>query len=242
MINTKYIIVIGIIICSAILYYLYRELSSVKKLFVPIYQKIILLDNKMAKLDKRRMLQYGHKNDSPVFSITYQSDVAKNGDLSIRYSDISDTEARRILEKINRVKKESKSSCTPTLAQSKKGISDFGTSKNEFEDCSLDGSLVKNTIFEPQNEIDFTDYFEKNLDKLINRPKIVDIEKMEYDNILNELSKDGEFKDIKVDKEIVKNISESLLKNRNISEDLWENMTESTKPPKSDTHQDKEVV
>ncbi len=86
MIQTKYLIIIGIIICLLIIYYLYCEISNAKKIFTPAYQKTMALEVKIADLEKKnmellqkKMIHYNKKNDSPALSITYQSDMVKNG-------------------------------------------------------------------------------------------------------------------------------------------------------------------
>ncbi|XWV25238.1 mg394 protein [Tupanvirus deep ocean] len=110
MIQTKYLIIIGAIICLLVLYYFYDEINSVKKLFVPTYQKTMALEAKVLELEKKAneitqkkkpMIQ---KIDSPALSITYQSDMVKNGNLSVKYADLSDTEAKELLKHIDQNK------------------------------------------------------------------------------------------------------------------------------------------
>lgn len=105
MIQTKYLIIIGAIICLLILYYFHDEISNVKKLFLPTYQKTMALEARVMDLEKNLV---GSKKksqkivDSPALSITYQSDMVKNGNLSVKYADVNDTEADELLRQINK--------------------------------------------------------------------------------------------------------------------------------------------
>ena len=113
MIESKYLIVIVVIICLLVLYYFYDEISNLKKLFVPTYQKTMALEAKIMELDKKtieinqkRALPPSRKTDSPALSITYNSDMVKNGNLSVKYADLSESEAKRLLHNINDNKKQ----------------------------------------------------------------------------------------------------------------------------------------
>jgi len=113
MIESKYLIVIVVIICLLVLYYFYDEISNLKKLFVPTYQKTMALEAKIMELDKKtieinhkRALPSSRKIDSPALSITYNSDMVKNGNLSVKYADLSESEAKRLLHNINDNKKQ----------------------------------------------------------------------------------------------------------------------------------------
>lgn len=104
MIQTKYYIFIGIIILLIVLYYFYDDISQVKKLFIPTYQKTMALEARLLEIEKRTLelasnkKKLESKNDSPALSITYQSDMVKNGNLSVKYADLSDTEAKKLLK------------------------------------------------------------------------------------------------------------------------------------------------
>lgn len=104
MIETKYLIMIGIAICLLILYYFYDDISNIKKSFVPIYQKTMELEAKVIKLETDKIFvkpmpkKKYIKNESPAFSISYQSDMISKGNLSTRYTDISETEANNLLK------------------------------------------------------------------------------------------------------------------------------------------------
>lgn len=106
MIQAKYLIIIGVIVCLFVLYYFYDEISSVKKMFLPTYQKTMSLEAKVFELENKNneLLKKKSKNpiiDSPALSVTYQSDMCKNGNLSIKYADLTDTEANELLKNIN---------------------------------------------------------------------------------------------------------------------------------------------
>src|SRR6056297_2891463 len=106
MISNKYLMIICIIVALLVLYYFYDEISNVKKLFLPTYQKTMTLESKTMALEKKinEIIISGKKSnklDSPPMSITYHSDMVKNGNLSVRYSDLSDSEAQKILQQVN---------------------------------------------------------------------------------------------------------------------------------------------
>jgi hypothetical protein len=105
MFRSKYLIIIGVIICLLVFYYFYDEISKIKKMFLPTYQKtrlleekMLLLENKSNEVSKKKL--FNVKNDSPALSITYQSDMYKNGNLSIKCVDVTDTEANELLKSI----------------------------------------------------------------------------------------------------------------------------------------------
>lgn len=100
MFDTKIIIIICVAGCLLIFYYLYNEISNVKKIMEPTYQKTMLLENKVAELEKKTLNSPKRKRrstQSPVFSMTYNSaDVVKD-ELSVKYRDLSEAEAQRII-------------------------------------------------------------------------------------------------------------------------------------------------
>ena len=122
MIETKYLVIIGIIVCLLILYYFYDEISNLKKSFTPIYQKTMALEAKISGIEKlsskfltpnianianvpdRNKKANLRKIDSPVFSISYNSDMIKNGNLSVKYTDLSDSDAHELLQNIDKTK------------------------------------------------------------------------------------------------------------------------------------------
>lgn len=134
MIETKYLIIIGVVICVLVLYYFYDEISSTKKLMIPTYQKTMYLEAKIIELEKKtqdlsqnqqlqlKQLKNTRSNsstgpsqrkkpiDSPALSITYQSDmVNKNSgnNLSVIYADLTETEVNEIRQKIESANKSS---------------------------------------------------------------------------------------------------------------------------------------
>lgn len=112
MMETKYIIMIGIAICLLILYYFYDDISNIKKSFIPMYQKTMELEAKVLKLESDNKIIVKNdtknkniiKNETPTFSISYQSDVVGKNNLSARYTDISETETNNLLKIINPVR------------------------------------------------------------------------------------------------------------------------------------------
>lgn len=109
MFETKYLIIIGVILCLLVLYYFYDEISNIKRTFLPTYQKTMALEAKLLEYEKNHERQYKnkqnitkskHKLESPIMSITYaSSDVRTNpdGTSSIRYANITDLEANELL-------------------------------------------------------------------------------------------------------------------------------------------------
>lgn len=100
MFDTKIIIIICVAGCLLIFYYLYNEISNVKKIMEPTYQKTMLLENKVAELEKKILNSPKRKRrstQSPVFSMTYNSADMVKDELSAKYRDISETEAQRII-------------------------------------------------------------------------------------------------------------------------------------------------
>ncbi|BCS83050.1 hypothetical protein QLL95_gp1073 [Cotonvirus japonicus] len=107
MIKIKYLIIIAAIIGLLVLYYFYSEISDVRKLLTSTYQKTLVLESKTIELDKKSNIRLDNnkkfsRTDSPILSITYNSDmVKKNGNLSVKYADLTETEANNLLKQIN---------------------------------------------------------------------------------------------------------------------------------------------
>src|SRR5579875_100740 len=110
MIDKKYIIAIGLIIFLLVIYYLYDDLRNLKASFIPVYEKTLKLEKKIEELEKKTgsnsILEKKNKNDTSVFSISYQSDTNKV--LPIKYEN-TESEAKRIKERIERASNEKKS-------------------------------------------------------------------------------------------------------------------------------------
>lgn len=104
MIKTKFLVILGIVICLFIIYYFYSEISSIKKLYSPTYQKTMALETKITELEKKteRLSVKKNSHDSPAMTLTYHSDMAKNANGSVKYTEVTDTEAKILLEQINR--------------------------------------------------------------------------------------------------------------------------------------------
>lgn len=113
MIRSKYLIIIFIVICLVVIYYLYKEIKNCRNFYVSTHQKYMKMQS---RIDELEILIHSHnshnsntnkknitkQNDSPALSITYQSDMIKNGNLSVKYADLSDTEAQTLLKAIER--------------------------------------------------------------------------------------------------------------------------------------------
>lgn len=132
MIQTKYLIMIGAIVCLLILYYLYHEISNVKKSFIPAYQKTMSLEARIIELEKKSnenipKKKINPKIDSPALSITYQSDMAKNGNLSVMYADLSESEAKRLVKNIEKNQNKEQPQVTIQTVPKNVGISNVPT-------------------------------------------------------------------------------------------------------------------
>ena len=207
MFEKKYIIIIGLIICLLVLYYFYDEISSVKKLFAPAYQKTMALEARLLNLEKKTndptpKRKTVNKVDSPALSITYQSDMVKNGNLSVKYTDLSDTEAKELLKKIDNVKTK-----PATIAHRPNTI------------IPIEELPEQKNIFIPNNKkTDFEDSetINVNIANLVRKETIAESamnDSTEYEKILNGLTKNICSEDVfgdEIDEDIVNNISESL--------------------------------
>ena len=103
MIDKKYIVIVILLVLLFIFYYLYSEISSIKKLIIPTYQKSMSLESRLSEFEKKK-LPTNNKNitkiETPPLSITYHSDMVGEGKLSVKYNDLTDSEAKEILKKI----------------------------------------------------------------------------------------------------------------------------------------------
>lgn len=107
MFKTKYLIIIGIIICVVIIYYFYNEISTMKKLLLPTYRKTSHLEQIIQDLGEKQnsppsIKKEMSKIDSPIYSISYQSDI-KNGigrTTSVKFIDLSETEVERLFHEM----------------------------------------------------------------------------------------------------------------------------------------------
>ena len=230
MIQTKYLIIIGAIICLLVLYYICDEISNVKKIFVPVYQKTMILEAKMLKLEKIPCDQFPKKKltnskiESPALSITYQSDMVKNGNLSVKYADLSETEANELLKHINQNKTKQLTNQIPNQNQQiqqqnnkkisniKSGeISDFGTPIEKINN--------NNNIFNEETDtinIKFTDLLKKPteiIDLENNKPNTIEHQKLLNGSALNHkniYSDDVFDNNNELDQDVIKSISDSI--------------------------------
>ena len=150
MFETKYLIMIGAVVCLLILYYFYDEISNVKKSFIPTYQKTMALEAKLAELEKKTndFLPLSKKKsipayESPVFSVSYNSDAIKNGNLSAKYIDLSETEAKKIIKNIEQHKQLTKSQLTKSQLTKSPIKSNFSPAFSDTSDAPLKSSPVK---------------------------------------------------------------------------------------------------
>lgn len=105
MISRKYLIIFGAIICLLFVYFIINEIYRLKKTFLPAYQKTMEIEAKFAKLEKDHlqpiMARLPNQIDSPALSITYHSEMVKNSNLSAKYQELSNTEAKKVSQKVD---------------------------------------------------------------------------------------------------------------------------------------------
>jgi len=217
MLEKKYIIIIAVIICLIILYYFYDEISNVKKLFVPTYQKTMALEAKIMDLEKKaqellsKKKSNNSKIDSPALSITYQSDMVKNGNLSVKYIDISDTEGNELLRNMGQ-NYNNKLMTNNQQCFIENKMQDFQSDKLS------DFMISEKSINKINNMSDGeTTIINKNSNKMIDLEN-KNTDANEYQKILNGLtngisniySEDVFDDDNELDSEIIKSISESI--------------------------------
>ncbi|AGF85428.1 hypothetical protein QJ854_gp354 [Moumouvirus goulette] len=219
MIKTSYLIIIGVVICLLIIYYFYSEISELKKLYVPTCQKIMNIEAKVSDLDKKsleffnRKNRYESRNESPIMSITYHSDmVKKNGNLSIKYDDLTETEANELVKKLNYNTKNNnhKYQSDKIFNQEKNGLSNENVeSKNIiYSDNNIFDSISKN-----QSET-----VKVNINEIINNNQLRfgndNLNSTEYHNIMDGLTTSinavKEDSGSEIDEQIIRSISESL--------------------------------
>lgn len=222
MIQTKYLIIAGVVICLIILYYFYDEIKNVKKLFTPAYQKTMALEAKVLELEKITATFAPQKsskkrNDSPALSITYQSDMIKrNGNLSVKYADISETEAKELLKNIEQNRRQSSQSSQPLQSSQPSQISMQLIKEPERKIHSENFSDFDRINLEPSNiQGEETDTINFKISDLINKNP-VNSDVNEYQKILdvlsNKISPSNSIFDnqMEIDEDVIKHISESI--------------------------------
>lgn len=233
MIQTKYLIIAGAIICLIILYYFYDEIKNIKKLFTPAYQKTMALEAKVMELEKitedlASQRQPKKRNDSPALSITYHSDMAKKtGNLSVKYVDISETEAKQLLKNIDHPGKQGMSTRrlsggnTATILPSDKKIvspeKTVDTEKTKISQIVSEelSEFNKKNNDQAKSQNEETDTIDFKISDLI-KNKTTDADIVEYQKILSELpnkipyNEDTIDNQIEINEDVMKHISESI--------------------------------
>ncbi|QGR53857.1 hypothetical protein [Moumouvirus maliensis] len=222
MIKTSYLIIIGAVICLLIIYYFYSEISELKKLYVPTCQKIMNVEAKISDLDKKsleylRKIKYESKNESPIMSITYHSDmVKKNGNLSIKYDDLSETEANELVKKLNNAKNNN------NKYQSNNNKYQLNKVFDQENSLAYENTKPKKIIYSDDGVFDSvsnnSETVKVNINEIINNNQLKigndDLNSTEYQNIMdglttsvNAVKQDSESE---IDEQIIKSISESI--------------------------------
>ena len=139
MVESKYIMIVGVICLGAVIYYFYNEIVNSYKMVFSTYRKTMQLESKVAELEMK-VDKFGQgqvvskpKNttqalESVPMTMTYNSDMknlATHGHLSVAYSDLSDGEVNEMRKKIQNGKKDNRSRSSDTLSNSEIDIGDF---------------------------------------------------------------------------------------------------------------------
>lgn len=99
----KFLIIAGVIISIIIILFFYYEIKKVKNIAIPNYQQILKLENRINDIENSKTNIYSNKNIcSPIMSLTYNTDMVleKQGDLFINDNNLSDSETKKIINKI----------------------------------------------------------------------------------------------------------------------------------------------
>ena len=206
MIQTKYLIIIITVIVLLIIYFFYDAISNNRKKHVSLYQKVSALEAKIFEMEKSKInnsvKNKNIKNDSPALSITYQSDMLKNNNQSVKYADLTDSEAKMLIKNIqnNKINSKKNGNLIPNESKSINGIR-----TGEFSDFA-----IKN-----QNNIDEnTDTINIKIDKLIKNAitpmNTEKKQKSEYQQILKGLSNIDGFGNTELDQDIISSITKSI--------------------------------
>jgi hypothetical protein len=212
MIETKYLIMIGSIICLLILYYFYDEITNIKKMFIPAYQKTMALEAKLIDLEKRNPSQKLLKSnnrpaDTPILSLSYQSPAAKtNENASVRCIDLSDTEAKELIATINKTKNSLNSKSGQhgvTGSNTNPGVSSIDIINNNISSLIknnnaniINGAKSNNSKNNTSGNIknnasnNIKNNTSNNIKNKSNKPKVVDnsMNSASVSNIFNDLS------------------------------------------------------
>ena len=104
MIESKHMIIVGVIICALMAYYFYSELTKMKKIVDPIHHKSLTMKLRLGELEKKINTNVSKRKintHSPPLSITYNSSDIGRNQLSVIYDEnIRESEANRLLKNI----------------------------------------------------------------------------------------------------------------------------------------------
>jgi hypothetical protein len=217
--KTKYFIIIIAVICLLIFYYFYDEIANIKKSFIPLYQKTMQCDAKIYEIEKARAgikLYSGNSNDtvkqiaSPIYSISYQSDMVnkagKGANVSLEYMEVTESEAKRLLDRIN----QNKSITSPRNSE---------TSDVNHESTNNDTEVVN---------VKISDLLRKDDDKKEFQNILTGLTKNDISNICSENFFEDEDA---LDQHAIKNLSESLHRSRQSGDDISDIPSTSVKKP-----------
>ncbi|AEX61520.1 hypothetical protein c7_R457 [Megavirus courdo7] len=187
------------------------------------------LEAKISDLNKRSLdliskkskneINHDIKNESPIMSITYYSDMVKNGNLSVKYADLTETEANEILKKLNRQTHSGNYQKTPESQKSNKNIQSPDKNQKPGEIIYSD-----NNIFESEDK---NDTININIKDIINNNQLEINQDLDKKTMYNDNLSNSECQDIldgltsvsnmklsssssEIDAEIIKSISESI--------------------------------
>ncbi len=168
---------------------------------IPTYQETMSLGSKLYDIEKKvnetiKKNILHNKIDSPALSITYQSDMVKNNDLSVKYVDLSDNEAKELLNKMNLYKEQKLNQTNKTDLLNNTKICKSIHTEELFD--KIDNNINKTN----------DDCFSVGANDIVLNKSTISENK--YKNILDNLTQNKHDFNNELDTDIIKHISESI--------------------------------
>lgn len=104
--NIKIFIIAVVIIVIMLIYYFFNQIVSIKKIYLPMYNRLLCTESKLNDLDKRTMniailtKKYIPQTETPIYSLTYNSEMGKK-DSSLNYKIYNSVDKKKICQHIN---------------------------------------------------------------------------------------------------------------------------------------------
>lgn len=261
MIEKKYLIIIAVVICLIIVYYFCHETSNIKKSLLTNYQKTMVLEAKIQELENKKpktiapkCITKNNHSPMPIFSVSYDSDMIRNGNLSVGYTDLSGDEAQEILKNINKHKQQQQTqlqqqqeqqipqpqpNALPCIKPSVRISPKISPNKVDFFDFDTSSNVPCNNLYSDNT---LSDTFNVKFSDLTNNQLLLD----DFDDIDNtkeylEILHDLDTGDEELDHNIIKNISESIQLADKISDDSLSSVSAEKKIVKKNYNKGKRV-